>query len=152
MCTCSSFPSIRYVGTSVSASRRKCTVMLRTTGLGVAGCGINASVRIGNYATRFRFFTPRAPILQGCGSVAECPKCGAPELGSRRPRHRFESAGGAPEAGAGAARACRGRAFRPLMKALIVVNREEEWPHRIPGAAVVTSKAYLTREAANSDA
>ena len=38
------------------------------------------------------------------------------------------------------------------MKALIVVNREEEWPHRIPGAAVVTSKAYLTREAANSDA
>ena len=37
------------------------------------------------------------------------------------------------------------------MKALIVVNREEDWPHEIPGAAVATAKSYLTGEAANSE-
>lgn len=37
------------------------------------------------------------------------------------------------------------------MKALIVVNREDDWPHEIPGAAVTTAKSYLTGEAANSD-
>ena len=37
------------------------------------------------------------------------------------------------------------------MKALIVVNREEDWPHEIPGAAVASAKSYLTGAAANSD-
>ena len=37
------------------------------------------------------------------------------------------------------------------MKALIVVNRENDWPHQIPGAAVATAKSYLTGPAANSD-
>ena len=37
------------------------------------------------------------------------------------------------------------------MKALIVVNREDDWPHQIPGAAVATAKSYLTGQAANSD-
>ena len=37
------------------------------------------------------------------------------------------------------------------MKALIVVNREDDWPHQIPGAAVATAKSYLTGPAANSD-
>jgi glutathione synthase/RimK-type ligase-like ATP-grasp enzyme len=37
------------------------------------------------------------------------------------------------------------------MKALIVVNREDDWPHQIPGAAVTTAKSYLTGPAANND-
>ena len=37
------------------------------------------------------------------------------------------------------------------MKALIVVNREDDWPHHIPGTAVTTAKSYLTGDAANSD-
>ena len=37
------------------------------------------------------------------------------------------------------------------MKALIVVNRPEDWPHEIPGAAVTTAKSYLTGPAANND-
>src|SRR3954471_7158399 len=37
------------------------------------------------------------------------------------------------------------------MKALIVVNREEEWPHAIPGAAVTSARSYLTGAAANND-
>jgi glutathione synthase/RimK-type ligase-like ATP-grasp enzyme len=37
------------------------------------------------------------------------------------------------------------------MKALIVVNREDDWPHEIPGAAVTTAKSYLTGPAANND-
>src|SRR5690349_23906751 len=40
---------------------------------------------------------------------------------------------------------------RASMKALIVVNREDEWPHDIPGAAVASAKAYLTGPAANSE-
>jgi ATP-grasp domain-containing protein len=36
------------------------------------------------------------------------------------------------------------------MKALIVVNSEEDWPHQIPGAAVTTAKGYLTGSAANN--
>src|SRR5207248_1346215 len=42
-------------------------------------------------------------------------------------------------------------AFRAVMKALIVVNRPEDWPHEIPGAAVTTAKSYLTGPAANND-
>src|SRR5205085_8808278 len=42
-------------------------------------------------------------------------------------------------------------AFRAVMKALIVVNREEDWPHPIPGAAVTTAKSYLTGPAANNE-
>jgi glutathione synthase/RimK-type ligase-like ATP-grasp enzyme len=37
------------------------------------------------------------------------------------------------------------------MKALIVVNREDDWPHAIPGAAVTTAKSYLTGPAANNE-
>ena len=37
------------------------------------------------------------------------------------------------------------------MKALIVVNREDDWPHEIPGAAVASAKSYLTGSAANND-
>ena len=37
------------------------------------------------------------------------------------------------------------------MKALIVVNREDEWPHDIPGAAVASAKAYLTGPPTNSE-
>ncbi|TMG72559.1 MAG: RimK family alpha-L-glutamate ligase, partial [Betaproteobacteria bacterium] len=37
------------------------------------------------------------------------------------------------------------------MKSLIVVNRQEDWPHEIPGAAVTTAKSYLTGPAANND-
>jgi glutathione synthase/RimK-type ligase-like ATP-grasp enzyme len=36
------------------------------------------------------------------------------------------------------------------MKALIVVNRKEDWPHDIPGAAVATAKEYLAGPAANN--
>jgi len=35
------------------------------------------------------------------------------------------------------------------MKPLIVVNREDDWPHEIPGVAVMSAKSYLTGEAAN---
>jgi glutathione synthase/RimK-type ligase-like ATP-grasp enzyme len=34
------------------------------------------------------------------------------------------------------------------MKALIVVDREQEWPHRIPGAALASARGYLTGPAA----
>ena len=37
------------------------------------------------------------------------------------------------------------------MKALIVVNREDDWPHEVPGAAVASAKSYLTNAAANND-
>ena len=37
------------------------------------------------------------------------------------------------------------------MKALIVVNREEDWPHEIPGVAVTSAKSYLTGPAAHND-
>ena len=37
------------------------------------------------------------------------------------------------------------------MKALIVVNRPEDWPETIPGADVASAKSYLTGEPANSD-
>jgi glutathione synthase/RimK-type ligase-like ATP-grasp enzyme len=38
------------------------------------------------------------------------------------------------------------------MKALIVVNREEEWPHAIPGAEVASARSYLTEDAASGEA
>jgi glutathione synthase/RimK-type ligase-like ATP-grasp enzyme len=36
------------------------------------------------------------------------------------------------------------------MKALIVVDREQDWPHDIPGAAVASARGYLTGPAASS--